>query len=171
MIKKILLIVYTALILPLASPAADTVNFTWGYGSDPISNFRIYTGATPHVGNEVYIIPVDARRAGVPVPDLHYAWITAYGMNGLESLPSPAPRYRPVTVELVIQQSKDLREWGGRVAVFVFRLPDAVAGNIEQRLNITRTEVQVRVNGVTYRAPIPTGVGKKFFRSYVAVVP
>lgn len=151
------------------SAFADPLYFTWRY-NDPIDHFRIYTGAVPHVGENVFVIPSDARRAQVEVPDNHYAWITAND-HTLESTPSAALQYKPVTVNLVIQQSKDLREWGGQVAIFSFRLPDAIAGTVGQRLNITRTEIQVTVLGTTYRAPIPTGAGKKFFRSYVAVVP
>lgn len=150
--------------------AADTVHFGWGY-SDPIANFRIYTGAVPGVGEEVWVIQADQRRAGVPVPDNHYAWITAQNSAGLESESSPALQYRPTTVELVIQQSKNLREWGGRIGVFVFRVPHSVVGQLEQRLLITKTHVMVRAYGNSYSVPIPTGVGKKFFRSYVAVVP
>lgn len=166
---KILNYVLLSLLLLLTPASADPLHFTWRY-SDPIDNFRIYTGAVPHVGEEVYVIPADARRARIEVPDNHYAWITAVG-NSMESAPSVALQYKPVTVNLVIQQSKDLHEWGGQVAVFVFRLPDAIVGTVEHRLNITRTEIQVTVFGTTYRAPIPTGVGKKFFRSFVAVQP
>jgi len=166
MIKTILLLICSALVVR----ATDTVHFAWSY-SDPIQEFRIYTGATPHAGENVFVIPADARRAGVEIPDNHYAWITARNNAGLESLPSPAVQYKPVTVELVVQQSKDLREWGGRVGVFIFRLPDAVLDTVEQRLNITKTHVEVRVLGNTYRVPIPTAVGKKFFRSFVAAQP
>src|SRR5688572_9888578 len=126
LITKLLLIFST-----LVVQSADIVHFGWSY-STPISGFRIYTGATPHAGENVFVIPADARRAGVEVPDNHYAWITAF--NDLESPPSPALKYKPVTGELVIQQSKDLREWGGQIGIFIFRLPDAIVGNVEQRL-------------------------------------
>lgn len=166
-----LLIAY--ILAATTSLMADTVQFAWGYdqSTSPISNFRIYTGATPHASEQVFVIPPEARRAGVPVPDGHYAWITATGLNGVESEESHAVQFRPVTVQLVVEQSKDLREWGGRLGVFVFRVPDAVVDQVEQRLSITKVYVGVRVYGQDFSVPIPTGVGKKFFRSYIAPAP
>lgn len=165
MLKVIIYLLLTGI-----TALAETVYFGWGY-DEPIANFRIYTGAVPHVGEEVWVIPASARRAGVPVPDNHYAWITAVNDAALESEPSPALQFKPVTVRLVIQQTKDLREWGGSVGVFLFRVPDTIVGQVEQRLNITKTHVEVRAYGQTFRVPIPTGVGKKFFRSFVSLQP
>lgn len=163
MLKTILLLICSVLVVQ-----ADTVYFGWGYDNQPIANFRIYTGAVPHVSQQVWVIPADARRAGVEVPDDHYAWITAINDAGFESEPSHALQFKPVIVRLVIQQTKDLREWGGNVGVFLFRVPDTIVGEVEQRLNITNTYVEVRAYGQVFRVPIPTGVGKKFFRSFVS---
>lgn len=143
---------------------ADTVHLGWDY-SDPIDHFRIYTGETPYKAQNVFVVSPEFRRAAVEVPGYHYMWITAAG-NG-ESDPSPALQYRPVTVELVIQESEDLREWSAPFGIFSFSIPEGVTG--EQRLNITRIHVEVRAYGQLFQVPVPTGTGKKFFRSFVVV--
>lgn len=168
MMKKLKLIIISSLLLLAPFVLADTVYFKWSY-SDPIQYFMIYTGTEQHIGQNAFVIPPTARQAGVEVPRDHYAWITAVNDNGVESWPSNAIQYKPVTVELVIQQSKDLTEWGGRIGVFVFRVPAELVGNVQQRLNITKTHVEVSAWGQKFSVPIPTDVGKKFYRSYVAV--
>lgn len=168
--KKLKSIIVSALLLLTPTVFADTVFFKWTY-ADPIQYFMIYTGPAPETPLNAFVIPPDLRQAGVEVPADHYAWITAVGFNGAESRPSPALQYKPVTVQLVIQQSKDLVEWGGKIGVFVFRVPVSIVDTVQQRLSISKTHVDVRAWGSTYSAPIPTGLGKKFFRSYVAVAP
>jgi hypothetical protein len=151
---------------------ADTVYVGWKPNTEPdLAGYKVYVGPASRSYTGFLVAPAPATSATLDIPIGSYIALTAFNSNDIESAFSNELIYEPVTVELVLEQSKDLDQWGGRLGVWVFRVPNVVFSRLEPRLRITRTHVEIVVYGKIYQYPISTGVGKKFFRSYVAVQP
>lgn len=159
-----------AYILAVTSLFADPVYFSWRPNIEQdLAGYTLYTG--PAIGMPVQGFQTTGTRAGIDMLPGHVAWLVARNTAGMESLPAGPLEYRAVDVRLVIQQTKDLVQWGGEAGVFDFRLPDVIAGSVVHRLRMTQTRIEAHVYGRVFSVPVPIGVGKKFFRSYVAPLP
>lgn len=172
---KILLAIWFSVITSSALSRTETdpngiVSFAWSPNSESdLAGYRFYIGATPYVGEEVFILNAGQTSFSLNFPPGYYAWLTAFNVAGIESEPTAALRPPVGVLNLIFQESPDLVTWTTRSTSEIFCGLIPSASYLESRLNITKDHVEVVVLGRHVYYPIdPADAPKRFFRSFVA---